>query len=130
MDNPIRLLDAISVVMRKQSDGNAVYQFALTGGELLDVADISRIRETKLKVVVANNLRKGEFVSPIECIDTFPARHNRLVFNPFDSCSSVAKIFEPSPTSELEIPANSIASAKRLGRGWQQRLTALSKSKI
>ena len=29
--------------MLKQSDGNAVYQFALTGRELLDVADISRI---------------------------------------------------------------------------------------
>ncbi|MDA7618225.1 DGQHR domain-containing protein DpdB [Verrucomicrobia bacterium] len=125
--------------MLSQSNGNAVYQFALTGSELLQLADISRISRTESgKLIgyqrpevkkhvqdIVNYLNEGTILFPHAIIIAFNTRVRFVKQRGPKSFDGI------SHAGELAIPLEPDLDRKP---AWivdgQQRLMAISKSKM
>ena len=122
--------------MLSQSDGNEVYQFALTGDELIEIADVSRISRTDTGKLlgyqrpevkrhvqdIVTYLNEGKILFPHAIIVAFSSRVRFVKQRGPKAFDGV------SYAGELTIP---IATADEKNPAWivdgQQRLMAISK---
>jgi DGQHR domain-containing protein len=125
--------------MLSQSKDNAVYQFSLTGKELLDIADISRIsRDNSGKLIgyqrpevrkhvqdIVKYLDEGNVLFPHPIILAFSSRVRFVKQRgpkSFDGVSYAGELQIPTDTGTSDIKAAWVVDG-------QQRLMAISKAK-
>jgi DGQHR domain-containing protein len=123
--------------MLSQSEGNAVYQFALTGSELLEIADISRISRDDTGTLIG--YQRPEVKKHVQDITNYLNEGNILFPHAVIlSCSTRVRFVKQrgpksfdgiSHAGELEIPKSTEGGAKP---AWvvdgQQRLLAIANS--
>jgi DGQHR domain-containing protein len=126
--------------MLSQSSGSAVYQFALTGKELVEISDVSRIERTDTGELLGYQRPevKKHIQDILEYLDAGNTLFPHAIILAFSSRVRFIKQRGPkafdgvSYAGELHIPTH--FGAKRAKTAWvvdgQQRLMAISRSKF